>query len=315
MTDWAPWIKFLDSVEQARSHLDFRPGEEIFYRGQSDVSWDVVPSLFRRPPNRTDDEFDQIEYDLFFEFEARARELHPMLLSQWDVLFFMRHHGAPTRLLDWTETLAVAVYFALHGYARDSGKQPCVWVLNPYRLNEQPNSFDTRDLVSPQYIGWDPNEDELYDYGELLIENEGFEFDLPVAMYAHQRVARMGAQRGYFTCHGDKYKPLNELCDDTVLRAVVIENDAVAPAYEFLRIAGIDEYQLFPDLDGLSRSLSAKYGFHAVADVLGASSQAREHKNRGEKTRGPRKRTKTKTKPTPKRAGGGATTKRRGGRG
>ena len=43
----------------------------------------------------------------------RARELHAGTQSDLDVLFSMHHFGTPTGLLDWTETLGVAVYFAL----------------------------------------------------------------------------------------------------------------------------------------------------------------------------------------------------------
>jgi hypothetical protein len=80
------------------------------------------------------------EQDLVWEFSVRASELHGASMSDWDILFAMRHDGSPTRLLDWTEALGVPVFFALHSYATSNKPcyeneclAPCVWVLNPYR--------------------------------------------------------------------------------------------------------------------------------------------------------------------------------------
>lgn len=258
------WAKFLDQIESNRKALSFGPGEETFFRGQGDASWSLAPSLFRGPVVRSRYEYQKLEYDLFFEFEARAHEIHDRSFTQWDILFNMRHHGVPTRLLDWTESLGVAVFFAIQNFK--PGRKPCVWMLNPYSLNEHEDSYDNRDLISPDYLG--------NDYGQFLIEDEGFGFKLPVAIYPKQRNPRMGAQKGWFTCHGDLYKPLEKIIGSSVLRKVELDVAAIPAAQAFLDSVCLDDYQVFPDLDGLARALSKKYGFISPMDVLGASALA-----------------------------------------
>src|ERR1039457_6982753 len=45
----------------------------------------------------------------------------------------MQHYGIPTRLLDWTAKLWIAVFFAL----TRSAVNPCIYILNPLRLNRK----------------------------------------------------------------------------------------------------------------------------------------------------------------------------------
>jgi hypothetical protein len=165
----------------------------------------------------------------------------------------MRHHGLATRLLDWTEVLGVAVYFALRG--ADAGSTPCVWLLNPYALNEI--SWEERDLVAPEYLPQGG-----YHFAQYLVDcsdDGGFDWEQPVALYPLQTNARLHAQRGYFTIHGKDTRPLEKIAS-RVVRQVELPNAAWEHARLFLQDAGIDEYLLFPDLDGLTRHLHKKYG-------------------------------------------------------
>src|SRR5690349_16493446 len=69
-----------------------------WYRGQWSDKWKLVPSI-ARPPYQVGLE---IAYIKRFLQNAQPFVAHP-LTDKWEQLFLMRHHGAPTRLLDWSE--------------------------------------------------------------------------------------------------------------------------------------------------------------------------------------------------------------------
>jgi hypothetical protein len=194
---------------------------ELWYRGSSRRSYPLLPSLFRGYPNpnrsKMWDHIWQQEQDLYWEFASRARQLHGKVDDDWDVLFTMRHYGVPTRILDWTETLGVAVFMALHDFASgmaqpvviDEKDPPCVWVLNPYELNYCSLGGKEWDLYAPKNLGWDAKENTYYGYSELLLE-KSIGWEGPVAVYPEQRNDRMQAQRGWFTIHGDDFAPIDQ---------------------------------------------------------------------------------------------------------
>src|SRR5262245_25102096 len=260
------WADFLKTVDQRKHDLQLKQQEECFFRGHSNSDWHLHPVLLRHCllNKLTDALSNKLEHALYFEFRSRARELHGQSLSDWDVLFYMRHHGLATRLLDWTEVLGVAVYFALRDASTSSS--PCVWLLNPYALNE--HSWKKHDLVAPEYL---PQGD--YGFSGYLTGDRRFDWDKPVALYPLQRNPRLHAQQGYFTIHGNDTRPLDQIMPD-VVKKVALPNEAWEDAKLFLLDAGINEYLLFPDLDGLTRHLHEKYQVKNTPDPPSSTSSS-----------------------------------------
>jgi hypothetical protein len=172
----------------------------------------------------------------------------------------MQHSGAPTRLLDWTESALIALYFAVKGKKQHSDTDAAVWILEPWKLNEV--VAEIKEVIAPgaeagmvgqhadRYRPWLP--DRYSRPGHLTKL-------LPVAVYPTHFSRRISSQRSCFTVHGSDPDGLDHLpkpCPD-YLQKVVIPCDS-APAMEVsLSLAGVDELTIFPDLDGLGRWLTA----------------------------------------------------------
>jgi hypothetical protein len=244
-----------DRVNDARSSLKPGDKEEIWYRGVSRREHRLLPTLFRcfKDKNPSPKKVNELELNLFFEFLAKARTGDGSALDHWDVLFLMQHYRAPTRLLDWTEVLYVALYFAVR-YPK-AGQTPRLYMINPYAWNKKYTG--SRELAWPRYFGSDPKTEKYYEFGKIILEG-GVDWEYPVALYPPQRDARLSAQRGFFTIHGYDPRPLDAISPGSIV-AIDLMPKAVQEVTEALKHGGFNEFSLFPDLEGLSRYLKKRY--------------------------------------------------------
>jgi hypothetical protein len=104
---------------------------EIWWRGHARTEWSLRPGVHRVEATG------MYEKNISVRFVQRSRARHPNCPPNGDFpawLFFMQHYGLPTRLLDWTESVLVASYFAVTEAGDDPG---ALWCLSPYHLNEK----------------------------------------------------------------------------------------------------------------------------------------------------------------------------------
>jgi len=213
-----------------------------WFRGQSRITDDLLPSIYR-PQNRSLNEL-----DCRFDFRLRA---YPFLegaarepQSEWEWYFLMQHHGLPTRLLDWTESALIGLYFAVIDMGRKD--EPGVWMLDPWSINERiarlgARIFGAEDRELQQYLPLD-------DAAAIPAE--------PVSIQAPYASRRIAAQKGCFTLHGSARKPLNGYAElGPYLYKIPISRKHQSEMVEHLTIAGITTTAVFPDLPNLASEL------------------------------------------------------------
>jgi len=219
--------------------------DQLWLRGHSDAEWSLLPGLYRK------NTMPQYERELVREFRLRAySRIDPRPTSDLEWLFVMQHHGAVTRLLDWTEIDLMALYFAVED--EDNRSDGAVWILDPWSLNE--HTLEQRSVpvaTDARLRDWvlDPTP-------ELMVRRVAAA--LPVAVRPPHGTDRIAAQRGMFTLHGWKRTSLDAI-PGFKIQKLVIDRSAKRRLKKELHVSGTTTATVFPDMDGLAHALTYQF--------------------------------------------------------
>ncbi len=227
---------------------------DVWYRGHRDGSRPLEPRIIRSIRGL------QAEHSISREFVRRAisyfRGIEPSNYSRW--LFLMQHYGIPTRLLDWTESLIVAIYFAFEIQEKTS---PCVWLLNPNALNDL-------SLGEEGIPHEDSHSAKIYCGAAFTLLEEELEKvgELPIAIIPNYFDQRLVAQRACFTVHGTLPKPIDVLLMErakkkvpNILLKAIFTDDSIDAIRQQLKEIAPKSAQIYPDIEGLVGELKNHY--------------------------------------------------------
>jgi hypothetical protein len=260
MPENAKWLNVLAELESHINEMAAAP-DAFVYRGQRDEKWNLLPSLLRQTKESI--RARKNESNIFQSFKTRARKFLENTKNDWEILTYMQHYGLPTRLLDWTDSFAVALYFALCERKKEDTNDSAVWIMDAFKMS-------SLEMGSESIITLLEKAD-LPGYAEHFVDN--FDDEAPPWPYQRPIVVeipwvhpRIVSQRGLFTLHGKSDEPVEQQCPSQYLRKIVIPNEAIPAARRYLRLAGIDHFTIFPDLEGLATWLKQEYCQTELAD-------------------------------------------------
>jgi hypothetical protein len=238
------------------------------FRGQQDARWALISSLSRYLeafiPDRSTWRIREERAIRIFRRKAHNYLSNPAVLdNDLRCLALMQHHGAPTRLLDFTKSAFVAAFFAMESAVADAA----VYALNTPKLwNASPvkNAQLNRETIDPRSQGnfenyFLPNENEIIWIGE------------PTEMDQ-----RLVAQSGTMVVPGMLDKSLADILreyrdNDTLIKKIILPQAIREEAMKALYRMNITNATLFPDLDGLARSMRVELEVIWPATVGGMS--------------------------------------------
>ena len=237
-------------VERIRSWDEFGDRMSRYdgwaFRGQADATWPLISTLGRYLNAYVKERYWQSQEERIVRIFRRKGHLFlshiPEFQDTFQWLALMQHHGAPTRLLDFTWSHWVAAFFALERTAT----QAAVWAVNPQRLvnvTEKLNEF--LESAPADAIG---NGEPFVMNSRLIAQSGTFIVTKRIGTSIEDIVA------GY------------EEPEDALVKFELPAISVRPPGMRALFMMNITHATLFPDLDGLARSLAYELEFHWAHD-------------------------------------------------
>jgi hypothetical protein len=263
---------FVDVVRPMSPDANTQSSGLYWYRGQTSSTWGLETSFLRmtRHLARHVQDALRLEDAARLEFMSKAHLfIDPGNLTKvktipcWWAL--MQHHGAPTRLLDWSVSPYVAAYFAAHQDGSD--RDGAVWAFCHRRLHD---AFVKDYGTKPPDLTRSEDEDAAVKRLHAALRNPAAKPRVVPLEFKFFSSARMAEQQGRFTMclkvHQDHACIATKL-PATHLKKIVIPAKIKPDFLAELRRMNITAAALFPGVDGLGRSIAelTSLGSHATA--------------------------------------------------
>ncbi len=154
-------------------------------------------------------------------------------LSDYELLSIAQHWGMPTRLLDWTANALAGLWFAVSSDPPNDKGHGVVWVL------EGPNE---KKFVSGDNVF---NLDKTYFFEPPHLEPRITAQSAWFSVYRHNRSEFLSLE------HQMRYQ--------NKLKPLIIPHGSFVSLRQELRLLGVTQASLFPDLSGLGADIQVEF--------------------------------------------------------
>ena len=149
-----------EEIKQIANQYKVNYNDEIFFRGTSNL---LVPSIVEKCSFKTYADIVVKEHFLlgdFINYSHINYEFKEKTAQDWEIRIASREHGLASSLMDWSNSLDIALEFAIHRFENKKIDFTSLWILNKTNINsiiissemEKKDSF--QELESPSIINF-----------------------------------------------------------------------------------------------------------------------------------------------------------------
>lgn len=245
------------SYDEYTRQLDGR-GDIFAFRGQANSDFLLIPSGLRGEHRKTAD-------DQMFRFVDEMKDLFGF--DELTCIEIAQHFNLPTRMLDFSYSFDVALFFACHDsrgrYKDCDGK---VFIFNKSRYEKM---LKDKNKLSSQVIR---NNKYLYEWLQKYIDKEptlgsNSGIDMPIFVDATQQFDRLYMQKGLFLLWGrdeSSFESIMKTESENFSRfidTIIIESKSKSAILDELAKKNICEDTLYMNISKIKRLVSSiKYG-------------------------------------------------------
>lgn len=259
------------SVAELIEQINTLPNH-FLYRGHANSDWPLQSSLERIIGSKWSAEeaklFEEYSLNQFqSKFHLYDREnVKPDSKLAW--LSIMQHYGVPTRLLDFTESPYVALYFALEAYSPQARADFAIFALDYSAIMDRSIAH-----ICSKDGEFKETRISVYEKQDAVFETVVDRFAYNIAWIAEpkQLNARLDRQAGSFLLSGNRGLRIQDVLDSEPYANVemykfCVAHDLYTGIFSLLRKMNITSKSLYGDLDGLARSIRMQMQIYSVSD-------------------------------------------------
>ena len=248
--DISGYLSWIDSL-YADFHTNGRP---LFFRGHADDSWVLLPGVFRKD--------DYYERGIILDYK-QVLSPEPDYFSRMErMLVEMQHHLIPTRLLDWSISPLISLYFACQSHL---DKDASIYCLNPWKAWKDCDEKCQRPTYYLEImkearlclaLGWSLEEvcnfiKRKYGYSVTVAQLE-----TPLSIVGRYMDNRVVSQQGCFVIWGYQKTDLRMFPEyRNNMREIRISKDDKTRLLLSLKRLGISNFTVFRDYEGFSKDV------------------------------------------------------------
>jgi len=244
-----------------------------WFRGQTNKDYSPHPTIFR------DGGYEEVSLTQMYRYRAGVLgDVPPRSGSIDEWLFLMQHYGVPTRMLDWTESGIVSLFFSVHEQDRieyssnapnkenlNASKDGAVWLIHPLKLNG----------LTPEVGERFPNSWSDHKENRKVRANLQIPFGLkeaicdaseyPIAILTTFSKQVMSAQKSCFTVYGSRTDDLETMMHNKSLlknghfKKYIISAGDKPKIKQELDVLGVTHSMIFPDFQHLGIELKDRF--------------------------------------------------------
>jgi hypothetical protein len=259
----------INSIEELIKQLNSLPNH-FLYRGHANAEWALQSSLERiigtkwsAEEAKRFEEFSLLQFKPKFHLYDHKNVIPDSKLA-W--LSIMQHYGVPTRLLDFTESPYVALYFALEAYEPHLSNDFSIFALDYAEIMNQSIKH-----ISLKDEAFKETRTSIYEKQDEIFEKvvDRFSYDIVWIAEPKQLNARLDRQSGSFLLSGNRGLKIQDVLDSKPYENVSmykyrIHSSLYTGIFALLRKMNINSKSLYGDLDGLARSIRMQMQIYSV---------------------------------------------------
>jgi hypothetical protein len=249
----------ITTMEQLIKSINELPNNYI-YRGHSDENWHLQSTLERILGDQFKAKAEKHENYALNVFQSKFHlydKLNEKPETKLEWLSIMQHYGVPTRMIDFTVSPYVALYFAIESASRIEDKSFAVYAIDYRELLKRSLAYirEKDENIDINYDNLHYRQDELFND---IIDKRSYE----ILWIVEPTISnlRLDRQSGCFLITGCKKSTIETLLSKDIYNNVDIIKFIIPGVfwrniYSLLERMNINSRTIYGDLDGLSRSI------------------------------------------------------------